>query len=626
MRVFVKTWTYAAIWMQIMFFAHLDGRAMALTDSERMVEVSGMALVADSSGRMDFRSVQEDPTLPWRPLRERTVPDDAVKAYWLRFELENPFAKPQEIVLAFDRWGLVEVYVEGNAEPLKTGQSLPHNRRNYPFNSALLVKLELDAGEARRLWIRLDQSYNPGLPPYSLKVHCGSRQASDKEQVLLVNINIIVLAILAFILIYNLFFFFSTREIRYRFYLLNVLLVTLESFRAAGFYGYFLTDWAHLPEFEFHLLLFQNYLAALVLPLLFRDYMETKIHLKSWDRILLWIAAPTTGVYLISLVDLYLALFLVALLISVGTLFFIYWTWLLARKKHPMAPFFFFALLFFSTGNILHALSHIGWLELGVMGETLARAFGVVISDVILSFGLGRQVASLKLENERKGKKIIEALQEREQFQIEMGRGILSSQEKVRETVAVKLHDDIQNLLVTIRFNLLALRTVRSETRGGVDEVIGLLKSSIKKVRRISHDLMPAALADADGLGVSIENYIHRVPSPKEIGFHYPSPASLPASLRTLVYRIVQESVSHSLKDHPRDDLKISIDHPGPSVEILVEASGESGGRPSQEKWHTLGYNIALFGGREEMEVLKNGSRRMKITLPVLAREKEADQ
>ncbi len=550
--------------------------------------------LVDSTGALSWEQVAEPPTSArFQPGSGGRIPAGDGAAYWLRFELVNPDPKAREVVLEFDRWTLVQLFVAGEEEPRESGQSIPYGRRDFPFFNSILIRLSLAPKERKTCWARLSQQDLDGLSPRFVSVKYGSLDATNKHQYLLAGINLVILTILFFIFIYNLFFYLSVREKRYRFYLITVFLVALETIRTAGFYGPLLGTWEYLPAFERHALGFQNYLLCVFVLFMVRDLLETPVHFPRLDRWWCLQLIPVTLVYIISLFYLKFALVLVVGMVVWGLLFTGYLIYRSSQIKYPLIVYYGIGTLATGLSSIVHSLLHANLIYLGEIAEILSRFIGTVLSDVILSYALGRQVFNLKVANSEKQAQIIRNLQEQQQLKSEMSREIWASQENVRKLVARQLHDEVQNLLVSIRFSLMGIQAktaqgVNEGIRGAIYLSMNLLKDSIQKVRSISYDLMPSSLSDPAGLDLSLQNLINRTPEGLKVDYHYPSPSALPLNARTLAYRIVQEVMTNTLKHAQASQLWLEVIENSGTLTIRAEDNGKGGNKEDFQKANGL--------------------------------------
>jgi signal transduction histidine kinase len=547
-----------------------------------MEEVTGIHFLYDAQGGL----TTTDLLLPgreaqWQPMTDGRPSIFGDGAHWLRFELTNALASQEGFVLVFDRWEQIEGYIlEGDTLRLigVTGQTVPFAQRPSCGTKGNRLCLTLEAGATRQLYVRLQQHDRLALLAYFMNIRVGTELTSENEVIHLDNLVMVTMALLMFMLVYNVLMYISTRQYRYRFYLIHMVVVELELCRRSGFLNFLWWDLDYGPMCDNVLFWILNLSATFLLWPLILDYLDVDKYLPRWGRRLRLLVIPPMLLGVVSFFSQHLYMQLAVVAMIFFAIVFSYVNVLLLRVRHPTAVYFLPAMILFSLGTILNAMSEAGLYYLGDTGEVIARYQSFLVCDVILSYGLGRLIYLLGKENESKRMELIAALTAQRETQIRLGRKILDIQERVREDIASQLHDDVQNLLVSSRFNLMAARPVGTEEQGpllqDLEFSIDQLKTAIQVVRRISHDLHPASLAHPDGLGVSIENFLHWEDRDKHIGFHYQGAHSLPFPIRTLAYRIVQALVAEFHAIGKGTDADLSIQQNEQELKIIGDFPG----------------------------------------------------
>jgi len=134
-------------------------------------------------------------------------------------------------------------------------------------------------------------------------------------------------------------------------------------------------------------------------------------------------------------------------------------------------------------------------------------------------------------------------------YQRKMLQAALESQENERQRVSKDLHDDVGMMLMTVRaqVNSIVGKPFSDELAGDIRQ---LVDDTHETVRRISWDLKPSTL-ERFGLVQTIKEMSSRlsVSGSIPVEFHEEgNPASLDKHQETLLFRIVQESVSNALR------------------------------------------------------------------------------
>jgi PAS domain S-box-containing protein len=154
----------------------------------------------------------------------------------------------------------------------------------------------------------------------------------------------------------------------------------------------------------------------------------------------------------------------------------------------------------------------------------------------------------------------------------------LDGQEKQREEIGKELHDNINQVLATVR---LLLSLLRSEDAAKAD-IISKSKESvnycIEEIRRLSHSLTPPSLKEIS-LKESIECMI------KKISFVNGEQVKLQTTgldenilsdgLKVTIYRIIQEQLNNILKYASASVIQIRLTQNHYNLTLLIEDNGQ---------------------------------------------------
>jgi PAS domain S-box-containing protein len=144
---------------------------------------------------------------------------------------------------------------------------------------------------------------------------------------------------------------------------------------------------------------------------------------------------------------------------------------------------------------------------------------------------------------------------------------LLSAEEKERKRIARELHDGIGQALSAIKFgvenSLGQLRKVSDPSEmKSLEAIIPLTQKTIEEVRRIVKDLRPSIL---DDLGIlATINWLCREFQEVYTGIRIKAEIdvqenSIPSSLKTIIYRILQEALNNVAKHSRADGVQLSL-------------------------------------------------------------------
>ena len=188
---------------------------------------------------------------------------------------------------------------------------------------------------------------------------------------------------------------------------------------------------------------------------------------------------------------------------------------------------------------------------------------------------------------------------------------ILEAQESERKRVARELHDGIGQALTGIKFAL--ENGVRRLKETGtaphfkvLDDVVPLIQATVDETRRIAMGLRPSTL---DDIGISetiywfcqqFENIYKSIRILKLIEVEEDQ---IPETLKTVIFRVLQESLNNVAKHSGADRVQLSLQQQGNTVTLIVEDNG--GGFDSEKPLpqNASGRGFGLASMRERIEL-----------------------
>ena len=206
----------------------------------------------------------------------------------------------------------------------------------------------------------------------------------------------------------------------------------------------------------------------------------------------------------------------------------------------------------------------------------------------------------------------------------ELSAALQTIREEERKHIARELHDDLGQLLATLRVDLALLqRQVREPgARKLLDGMDGLVMGSITSLRRIASNLRPRAL-DEGGLYFALESLR------QEFVSHYGIACRLHANeeelilddaYSTAIYRIVQEALTNITRHAQASRVDLSLRRVDDLLDISIQDDGRGIAAQDMDKASSYG----LIGMRErvwalhgDISILSDGGTRIMVRLPL---------
>ncbi len=156
---------------------------------------------------------------------------------------------------------------------------------------------------------------------------------------------------------------------------------------------------------------------------------------------------------------------------------------------------------------------------------------------------------------------------------------ILRTEEKERSRFSKELHDGMGPLLSSARMSLSAL-SAKGQSRENLDIIANtslVVDEAIRSLREISNNLSPHVLGEF-GLGKGVANFVDRLS-----GIHPTTKIDYTTNLRgerfdtdveVILYRVICELVSNSLRHAGADTVTLSLDYDGTGLTLDYSDNG----------------------------------------------------
>jgi PAS domain S-box-containing protein len=188
---------------------------------------------------------------------------------------------------------------------------------------------------------------------------------------------------------------------------------------------------------------------------------------------------------------------------------------------------------------------------------------------------------------------------------------ILEAQESERKRVARELHDGIGQALTGIKFALEngVRRLKETDTAFHfkvLEDIIPLIRATVDETRRIAMGLRPSTL---DDIGISetiywfcqqFEGIYKNIRILKSIEVEEDQ---IPDTLKTVIFRVLQESLNNVAKHSRADRVQLSLQQQGNTVKLIVEDNGSGFDSEKPLPPTATGQGFGLASMRERIEL-----------------------
>lgn len=222
-----------------------------------------------------------------------------------------------------------------------------------------------------------------------------------------------------------------------------------------------------------------------------------------------------------------------------------------------------------------------------------------------------------------------EQLKQKERIRARLLNKVVSAQEEERRRISRELHDETSQALTSLLVQLKILERAESEAeiKSQVEEMRLLAVRTLQEVRRLAADLRPAALDDL-GLIAALEGYIYDFARKTGVEADFQAddmaPIRLPRDVETVLYRVVQESLTNIARHAQARHVTIGIHQEDATlyVEIVDDGHGFDVADILSAEQRGLGLlgmqeRIELLGGQFNLESTPGRGTRIEIQLTV---------
>lgn len=191
-----------------------------------------MEVWEDPSGQAEFSEVRALPDSAWQAVNRRDASFGyGGSTYWLRLDVHNPHhrAPGWMLVIGNPLLDQLDAYGLDGTRVYRAGDQRPFNWR-WIEHRQLVLPLNLEAGEQRRIWLRMQTAGSANLSATVM-----THDTFDHEEQRSLLLQGLFFGALIAMLIYNLSIYCITRDRNYLWYSLFVASFTLYQFIQLGF-------------------------------------------------------------------------------------------------------------------------------------------------------------------------------------------------------------------------------------------------------------------------------------------------------------------------------------------------------------------------------------------------------
>lgn len=219
-------------------------------------------------------------------------------------------------------------------------------------------------------------------------------------------------------------------------------------------------------------------------------------------------------------------------------------------------------------------------------------------------------------------KRIAQKLQnEQKRYQRILTKQIIVAQERERESIGHELHDNVNQILTTVKLYLETAMQREEGQHEWIRRSIDLLMLCIREIRSLSHSLSAPTLGTKsliDSLQALFENVSNC--TSLDIDFSVEKYRhSIGKEVSLALYRIAQEQINNVVKHAKATTVKVSLSQTETETHLVIEDNGrgfEPGGQYSGIGLNNISSRVKAFNGKHSIQSAPGKGCRLSVHMP----------
>jgi two-component system sensor histidine kinase UhpB len=199
----------------------------------------------------------------------------------------------------------------------------------------------------------------------------------------------------------------------------------------------------------------------------------------------------------------------------------------------------------------------------------------------------------------------------------------VEGQEKERSEIGKELHDNINQILASVKLMITASLSKTQEKDRFLVDSLGLLDECIQEIRILSNSLVPLREQQIELKG-AIEAVIGRMKTSSDLRFNLNLDEDLPSMLddkqQLTIYRIIQEQINNILKHSKANNVTISLTESENKAVLVITDDGlgfDKEARASGIGLKNMKSRAELLNGTFCIDSEPQSGCRLKVTIPL---------
>ena len=201
----------------------------------------------------------------------------------------------------------------------------------------------------------------------------------------------------------------------------------------------------------------------------------------------------------------------------------------------------------------------------------------------------------------------------------------IEAQESERREIGKDLHDNVNQLIVTLRLYLQLIKEKPENCNQHINIATSLVDNILKEVRLVSHQLIGPSFSDSS-LGEALNDLVvtiqNAVPFEIQLSYQKHIEALIDAHQKLMIYRIVQEQMNNIVKYAKPKLANISLHEEDGLLQLMIQDDGV-GFNPAEKSrgvgFKNISHRVKLENGSLSIHAMPGKGCRVNVLLPLKA-------
>ncbi|MGV3656912.1 MAG: PAS domain-containing sensor histidine kinase, partial [Chitinophagaceae bacterium] len=203
-----------------------------------------------------------------------------------------------------------------------------------------------------------------------------------------------------------------------------------------------------------------------------------------------------------------------------------------------------------------------------------------------------------------------------------ISKAIISTQEKERSEIGKELHDNVNQILTTVKLYIENIRDYPDHRTHFIEKSVTLAQKAINEIRTLSRQLVTPVMADL-GFEATLAELVEHYKSLNlfDITLQFNcNEAAIEKNMQLTIYRIMQEQMNNIVKYAKATQVQIKVVQQQQNLQVLVADNGvgfDAGKTPTGLGLRNIEHRSQIFKGSMTLQTTPGAGCKLFINIPL---------